>query len=101
MTAQYCRQQFSDHLFWDVYRDEVDMDTHDVFVVQRVLEYGTMSDWYLLRDYYGLAHIVAVCRSLRSLDPVCLSFISAISGTPKELFRCYHTRQSMSTPWNS
>lgn len=101
MTAQYCRQQFSDHLFWDVYRDEIDMDTHDVFVVQRVLEYGTMSDWYLLLDYYGLAHIVAVCKSLRTLDPVCLSFISGISGTPKELFRCYHTRQSMSTPWNS
>ena len=101
MTAQHCRQQLSDHLFWDVYRDEVDMDAHDNFVVQRVLEYGTLSDWYLLRDYYGLDHIVAICKSLRTLDPVCLSFVSAISGTPKELFRCYHTRQSMNTPWNS
>ena len=101
MTAQHCRQQLSDHLFWDVYREDVDMDAHDVFVVQRVLEYGTMSDWYLLRDYYGLDHIVSICKSLRTLDPVCLSFISAISGTPKELFRCYHTRQSKSTPWNS
>ena len=101
MTAQACRQQFSGHLFWDVCLDEVDMEVHASFVVQRVLEYGTMSDWHLLRAYYGLDHIVALCQSMRSLDPVCLSFISAISQTPKEQFRCYHTKQSMHTPWNS
>lgn len=101
MTAQACRQQFSEHLFWDVCRDDVDMETHASFVVQRVLEYGTMSDWHLIRDYYGLDHIVSLCKAVRTLDPVCLSFVCAISNTPKEEFRCYHTRQSMNTPWNS
>lgn len=101
MTAQAYRHQFSEHLFWDVAREEVDMDTHAAFVVQRVLEYGTMEDWRLLRDYYGIDHIVTLCQAMRTLDPVCLSFISAIADTPKETFRCYHTRQSMPTPWNS
>ena len=34
-------------------------------------------------------------------DPICLSFISAISHTKKEDYRCYHTAQSSPTPWNS
>ena len=101
MNAQACRHQFSEHLFWDVVREEIDMDIHAAFVVQRVLEYGTMADWRLLRAYYGLEHIVSLCQMMRTLDPVCLSFISAIANTPKETFRCYHTRQSMPTPWNS
>lgn len=101
MTAQACRQKFSEHLFWDVYREEIDMDAHASFMVQRVLEYGTIDDWRLLRSYYGLDHIVSLCKAMRSLDPVCLSFISAISNTPKESFRCYHTRQSNPTLWNS
>lgn len=101
MTAQACRHQLSEHLFWDVVREEVDMEAHASFVVQRVLEYGTLADWRLLRDYYGLDYIVSLCQAMRTLDPVCLSFISTIANTPRETFRCYHTRQSMPTPWNS
>ena len=101
MTAYACKQQLTGHLFWDVSREEVDMDVHASFLVQRVLEYGTWDDWRILRDYYGVDHIVALCKSMRTLDPVCLSFISAISDTPKEEFRCYHIRQSNPTLWNS
>ena len=101
MTAYACKQQFSEHLFWDVVREEVDMEAHASFIVQRVLEYGTMQDWCLLRDYYGVDHIVALCKTMRTLDPVCLSFICAITQTSKEEFRCYHTKQLSPTLWNS
>lgn len=94
-------QQFSEHLFWDVVREEVDMDVHAAFIVQRVLEYGTLEDWRLLRSYYGLDTIVALCKTLRTLDPVCLSFICALSNTSKEEYRCYTIRQSNPTLWNS
>lgn len=101
MTAYACRQQLSEHLFWDVIREEVDMEKHALFITQRVLEYGTLEDWHLLRSYYGIEHIVEMCKSMRALDPVCLSFICAISQSKKEDFRCYHTRLSNPTPWNS
>ena len=101
MTAETCRQMLSGHLFWDVERENVDMKSHAAFVVQRVLEYGTISDWRLLRDFYGIALIVELCKTMRALDPICLSFISAISKTPIEEFRCYHTKQLTSTPWTS
>ena len=96
-----CKKQFSEHIFWDVAREEVDMKAHSSFIVQRVLEYGTMQDWHLLRSYYGVDHIVTLCKAMRTLDPVCLSFICAISQTSKEDYRCYHTKQLNPTLWNS
>ena len=44
--------------------------------------------------------LVNLCRNLRTLDAVALAFISGISNTPKESFRCYHTKQSNHTLWN-
>ena len=94
MSRQECIQGFSDGIFWDVDRDHIDLSLHAPYVVQRVLEYGQISDWKLLLAYYGLDEIVSISKNLRSLDPRALSFISTISRTPQEQFRCYNTRQS-------
>jgi len=39
---------FSDHLFWDVDKTQLDIDVSAAFVIERVLEYGLMKDWNLL-----------------------------------------------------
>ena len=101
MTGKDYIQQLSSHLFWDIDRDNADMDTCPAQIIQRVLEYGTLDDWKLIRTYYGIDKIVAVCRSLRSLEAKALSFICCISHTDKTTYRCYHTAQSNPTPWNS
>ena len=101
MSSQECIGRLSSHLFWDIDLAQADMDQAPAQIVQRVLEYGELSDWRLIRDYYGLDKIVEVCKQLRTLDPVCLSYICAISQTRKEDYRCYRTRQSNPTPWNS
>lgn len=80
---------------------QVDMDKAPGQIIQRVLEYGGWADWQLILNYYGLDKIVDVCKHLRTLDPVCLSYICAISYTNKEDYRCYHIRQSNPTLWNS
>ena len=84
----------SSTLFWDVDLKEVDLDKQASFFIQRVLEYGDLHDWSLIQSYFGLDVIVTECKKLRTLDPVCLSFITAISHTKKEDYRCYHTAQS-------
>ena len=84
----------SSALFWDVDLKEVDLDKQASFFIQRVLEYGDLHDWSLIQSYFGLDVIVTECKKLRTLDPVCLSFITAISHTKKEDYRCYHTAQS-------
>ena len=60
-----------------------------------------MNDWRLINHYYGLQKIVEECKQMRTLDPVCLSFICTISHTKEEDYRCYRFRQSFQTPWNS
>lgn len=94
MSRQECIQGFSDSVFWDVDRKQIDLSRHAPYVVQRVLEYGRISDWKLLLAYYGLDEIVSISKNLRTLEPRALAFISTISRTPQELFRCYNTRQS-------
>lgn len=92
-------ESFSEYLFWDVNRDDVDPEKNAPFLVQRVLEYGQLSDWDLLNALYGLDKITEIAKNLRSLDPRALSFISVISSIPKEQFRCYTTRQSSRKHW--
>ena len=48
-----------------------------------------------LVDYYGLESIVNTAKQLRTLESKALSFISTVSRTPIEQFRCYNTRQSI------
>lgn len=93
--------QFSPNLFWDVDKSQIDLDKYAGHIIQRVLEYGRMCDWHIIKSYYGIDKIVECCRQLRTLDPVALSFICCISNTNKTTYRCYSTAQSSPTLWNS
>ena len=83
--------QLSSPLLWDVDLKDVELDKQAGFFIQRVLEYGDLNDWSLILSYFGLDTIVAECKKLRTLDPICLSYITAISHTKKEEYRCYHS----------
>ncbi len=100
MSSNECVSALSTHLFWDTDRNKFDMNAYPAYIIQRVLEYGTLEDWHLIRSYYGLEQIVRICQSLRTLDAKVLAFISGISNTPKEQYRCYHTKQSNPILWN-
>ena len=93
MSANEYMEQFSPHLFWDVRKEDIDLDAHAQYVIQRVLEYGLLGDWNLIKSYYGLPKIVETAKGLRSLEPRALAYIAAISKTPKEQFRCYTWKQ--------
>ena len=101
MSERECISSLSKMLFWDIDMEHVNMDSCPSQIIQRVMEYGTFEDWRIIRTYYGLDKIVEVCRKLRSLDPVALSFICAISHTDKKEYRCYRTKQLNPTLWNS
>ncbi|MFN5169144.1 MAG: DUF6922 domain-containing protein [Cyclobacteriaceae bacterium] len=87
-------RSLSSHLFWDVDRGAVDLDTHSKFVVQRVLEYGLLEDWVAIKEYYGRPQLAKIAASLRTLDARALTFIATYTGLAKEKFRCYSIRQS-------
>ena len=101
MSSTEILESFSLNLFWDADVAQIDMSLHAPYIVQRVLEYGLYEDWQLLLQYYGLDAITVTAKGLRTLEPTALAFISAISHTPKEQFRCCTFRRSIPTLWNS
>ena len=88
-------------LFWDVDTTNFNIDKSASWLIPRVLEYGYLSDWRYIKHYYGMDKITTVCKNVRSLDPVALSFISCLSGEEKENFRSYRIAQVYPTLWNS
>ena len=92
-------EDFSQNLFWDADPLEVDVVKHRKYVVQRVLERGTLDDMRHLFALYGFDNVVDVSKTLRSMEPKAFSFIVNLSGQPRESFRCYILRQSAQAPW--
>lgn len=92
--------QFSSYLFWDIDKSTLDIDTHAAYIIKRVLEYGQLNDWYLIRDYYTIPVIAENAKKFRELDERALYYVAAISGTPINQFRCYTIQQSNPQHWN-
>lgn len=94
------KECFSFNLFWDVDINDLDPDKHRRYIIQRVIEFGTLGDWNQIKEYYGLDQIGKEMKEARSLDDVSLSFLSLATGISKENFRCYSTKQSHRQHWN-
>ncbi len=101
MNQEITINDFSQHLFWDVDLADFDFEKHKSHLIQKVLEYGLIQDWRLLKQVYGLETIKLVSLNLRSLDAVTLSYLAAIFSIDKTEFRCYKHRQLYPTYWNS
>ncbi len=70
-------------------------EAHHAFIVQRILAYGTLADFELLRKHLGLKRIAEIAKGLRNLDQVTLHFVATITHTPLNEFRCYTSTQSL------
>ncbi|MFN3757340.1 MAG: DUF6922 domain-containing protein [Flavobacterium sp.] len=92
---------FSPHLFWDVDTNSFDFEKYKNFFIQRVLEYGKMNDWRLIKKLYGMEAIKQASLQARSLDAVTLSFVATLFKIDKTEFRCYKHRQLFPNLWNS
>ena len=92
--------QCSKHLFWDVNKENLNLETNKGYIIKQVLEYGLIEDWVLNYRYYGINHIAKVTQTFRDLDQKALSFISLLSKTPLYKFKCYTSKQSAPPHWN-
>lgn len=90
----------SAHLFWDIDQSKLNEDDNKSIIIQRVMEYGLMKDWDLIKEKYGLDEILHTAKNLRNLNPKALSFIATITDTPLESFKCYTSTQSQNPPWH-
>jgi hypothetical protein len=90
---------FTASLFWDVANETIDFEKHRRWVVQRVLEYGRIEDWRVIRELYGLEGVVEAAQQARTLDPKAHAFLCLISGKPKDSFRCFTTKPYTQLHW--
>jgi fido (protein-threonine AMPylation protein) len=101
MNKEITINDFSQYLFWDVDLNGFELNKYQSFFIQRVLEYGNMKDWQLIKKLYGMEAIKNAALNARSLDAVTLSFVSTIFKIDKTQFRCYKHRQLFQNLWNS
>lgn len=101
MPQEFDFNQFSDHLFWDTNRGQLDISEHAAYIVTQVVEYGLLSDWKLLQALYSKEKLHQVSTELRSLDPVSLSFLAHYLGVDRTAFKCYTPKPSAHDFWNS
>ena len=85
----------SQHLFWDVDISNLDFEKNKKLIIQRVLDYGLISDWQIILKKYGITEIANISMNLRELDKKSASFISLLSKIPKEQFLCFTLKQSI------
>ena len=90
----------SDHIFWDVDHNNLDINKNFAFILQRVLGYGLLHDWNLIYKSFGLKRITEEAKKIRYLDDRSLHFIAHLSDSNLNDFRCYITKQSIPGHWN-
>ncbi len=90
---------FSPRLFWDVDPSTLDVSRHKRWMVQRVLEYGTIEDWRALCELYTLSGVVGAAQQARTLDPKVHAFLCVMADVSKESFRCCTTKSYTRKHW--
>ena len=90
---------FSKHLFWDVNRNNLDLERSKKTIITNVLDYGLINDWNIIYNYYGIDEIAKTVINLKYLDKKSITFISLLSKIPKEKFLCYTIKQSKPKHW--
>ena len=58
---------FSKHLFWDVNRNNLDLERSKKTIITNVLDYGLINDWNIIYNYYGIDEIAKTVINLKYL----------------------------------
>lgn len=98
--TNYKIDDLSSHIFWDVDKNALDFEKSKEQIIYKVLEFGLMQDWKIIKEIYGLEKIKKISLELRSLDIVTLSFLATTFNIDKSNFRCYKLKQSGPNFWN-
>ncbi len=90
---------FSTHLFWEMDKETFDPTKNKRALFKRVMEYGLMSDFNLIRKFYGIDQIAEELKWVQSLEPKALHFIATISNSSLNDFKCYTRKQLSQKHW--
>ena len=92
--------QLNKALFWDIDFNSLNGEKHARFIIERVVQKGDISDWKLIKAYFGLEKIKSEVVKVRHFNDKTLNFVSVILKIPKEDFRCYNIKASTQKHWD-
>ena len=70
------RIPFNKNLFWDCDIDDIDLKTHQRYIIERVLMRGFTNDFYMLLKIYSTSEIKKALRKSKELDAKTIHFCS-------------------------
>lgn len=88
------------YLFWDIDLNTLDYNKNARFIIQRVIQKGSLKEWKIIKNFYGLDFIKNEILKIRDLDPKTLNFFSTYFSLKKNNFRCFTTQQSIPKHFN-
>lgn len=91
--------QLSKEIFWDVDYSKLDFEIKASWVICRVLDRGSLKDWFQIKEHYGIEKILSVAQDAKYLSKKTIYFLSAIYNIPLTQFRCYNLMQFQQEQW--
>ncbi len=95
----YKISDLSPHLFWDVDKESIQWEKDKRLIVARVLDYGMINDWEILKDSFNKNDLKNIATKLPYLTPKALTFISVYLNVSLNNFKCYKNRLSNQEHW--
>jgi hypothetical protein len=83
---------FLKRYFWEVDFDTVRLPKHEVYVIERVLEYGDDRAIHWLKKSFSPEAVAAVVRRSRVISRRTANLWALLLGIPREEIRCFSTR---------
>lgn len=93
-------QTLNKSLFWDVDPEKIDLIKHRRFILERVINYGTLDNLKEIFRIYGQQKIKKDIYYLKNLSNKSLNFVSFFFSIPKEQLTCYTKKLSNREHWN-
>jgi len=75
--------------FWDVNIDEIDLEKHKRFVIERILNYGDHQALFWLKENYDETMIKEAVKKSRNLTRKTARFWQAYFNLSEEEMRCF------------
>ncbi|RLD22513.1 MAG: hypothetical protein DRI71_07415 [Bacteroidetes bacterium] len=79
--------EFDPGLFWDTKPENIDLQKHVRYIVERVITRGSLADWQRIKRLYGLKKIKELSVQIKTFDRKTICFLSAYFDVPEAKFR--------------
>lgn len=88
-------EKLSKTLFWDVDIKKLDNEKSKHFIIGRVLDFGTLEDWKIIKDFYGITTIKEVAEGHNFSSKKNINFWSTILNFSKSKWSQSQRKPSM------